>query len=445
MIPDRWRELLSGYVDGELTQRQHRLVERVLEQSAEARELLRRLEADAAALRRLAPPVLDRDLSPAVLNAIRERGLCPRRRLVFRSQPALFSSGAVLAGAAAVLLLVGMSSYLLLKISEPGPVGRQEQPEGQGRAVAESPPVEPPPAIEPAAPAPAATPLAQQATPAPVRKSGDGTAFVGPPPPAHEENEKAPEEPRAESAVVTARSMELFQPERVEAVALPVVLALRDLEGEEGRDKLLRELRKESAFRIELPCRNATRAFERVQVALRSQDVVPVVEQTAMMRLGQPQWRTNYVLFAEDLTPEELATVLRDCGRIDRDGKPSEAQLADVVVTRLSKGHRKDLSDLLGVDPVPIPPEATGPLGTDPHRPLPELTAGQVANALSGKTGQGTDSRDVTSKPPRRQALVLAFYPVRPPRGSPDVRHFLDGRKPGRTGTVQLLLVLRGS
>jgi anti-sigma factor RsiW len=444
MIPHRWRELLSGYVDGELTQRQHRLVERVLEQSAEARELLRRLEADAAALRRLTPPVLDRDLSSAVLNAIRERGLRPRRHRVFRSQPALLSSGAVLAGAAAVLLLVGMSSYLLLRISEPGPVGRQVQPEGQGRAVAERHPVEPPPAVEPAAPAPAATPLAQQATPVPVRRSGDGTAFVGPPP-AGEEKEKLPEEPRAESAVVTARSMELFQPERVEAVALPVVLALRDLEGDEGRDKLLRELRKESAFRIELPCRNATRAFERVQVALRSQDVVAVVEQTAMMRLGQPQWRTNYVLFAEDLTPEELATVLRDCGRIDRDGKPAEAQLADVVVTRLSKGHRKDLSDLLGVDPVPIPPEATGPLGTDPHKPLPELTAGQVADALSEKTGQGTDSRGVTAKPPRRQALVLAFYPVRPPRGSPDVRHFLDGRKPARTGTVQVLLVIRGS
>jgi hypothetical protein len=445
MIPDRWRELLTAYVDGELTQRQLRLVERVLEQSSEGRELLRRLEADAAAIRHLTPPALDRDLSPAVLNAIRERGLRPRRRRVFRSQPALFSSGAVLAGAAAVLLLVGMSSYLLVRISQPEPVGQHGPPEGQGSGIAESPRVEPPPSTEPAAAAPAATPLAQQAPPASVRRNDDSTAFVGPLPAEREEKEQAPEQPRGQAAVVTAPSMELFQPERVEAVTLPVVLSLLDLERDEGRDKLLRELRKESAFRIELPCRNATRAYERVQGALRSQDVAAVVEQTAMTRMGQPQWKTNYVLFAEDLTPDELATVLRDCGRIDRDGKPAEAQLADVVVTRLSKGHRKDLSDLLGIDPLPISPDATGPLGTDPHKPLPELTAGQVANALTGRAGQGTDSRGVASKPLRRQALVMAFYPVRPPRGSPDVRHFLDARKPARAGTVQVLLVLRGS
>jgi hypothetical protein len=440
MMPDRWRELLTAYVDGELTQRQLRLLERLLHQSAEARDLLRRLERDAAALRRLTPPALDRDLCPAVLNAIRERRLRPGRRRLIRPQPALFSSRAVLVAAASVLLLVGMSSYLLQRISESEPVGQQGQPEGQERVVTKLPPVEAPAVTAQAAPA--ARPVPQEVKNTPVTKNNDSTAFVGPPP---AQKDNAPEEPRAESAVVTAPSIESFQPERVEPPTLPVVLSLRDLERVEGWDKLLRELREESAFRIELPCSNATRAFERVQAALRSRDIALVLEQTALIRMSQPQRKSNYALFAEDLTPEDLAALLRDLGRLDRTGKPAEAQFADAVVTRLSKGHRKDLSDLLGVDPAPLVRDSTGPLGTDPHKSLPELTAGQVANALSGGAGQGTAARSAAVKQSQRQALVLAFYPVRPPRGSPDVRHFLDARKPARTGTVQVLLVLRGS
>src|SRR2546430_2493824 len=48
MLPERGRELLTAYVDGELSARQRRHVLRLLRHSAEARRLLQRLQGDAA-------------------------------------------------------------------------------------------------------------------------------------------------------------------------------------------------------------------------------------------------------------------------------------------------------------------------------------------------------------------------------------------------------------
>jgi hypothetical protein len=181
-----------------------------------------------------------------------------------------------------------------------------------------------------------------------------------------------------------------------------------------------------------------------VQVALRTRDFGLVIDQDAQARLRQPMLKTNYLFFAEDFTPEDLAAVLYEANALDHKGKPSEAQLAHVVLTRLSKELRKQLSDLLGVDPISVPPRPAGPLGMDPHKPLTELTAGQVADALSGTPAKGTSSGSGPARPPARQALALAYNPDRPRAGSPEVRRFLDARKPARAGTLQILLVLRG-
>src|SRR3954464_11554178 len=99
MLPERCRQLLTSYVDGELTGRQRRHVDRLLRRSEEARGFLHRLQADAEALRHLPRPRLEGDLSASVLKAIAERRLSPRRRRAPR--PVLhFPSWAGLAAAA---------------------------------------------------------------------------------------------------------------------------------------------------------------------------------------------------------------------------------------------------------------------------------------------------------------------------------------------------------
>src|SRR5438067_2102653 len=111
MLPDRDCQLLTAYVDGELSSRQRRHAERLLKRSREARALLRLLRQDAAVLRSLTPSKLDIDLSPAILQTIRERGLTPKPRQPKLRVP-LFPTWAATAIAASVLCAIGLASYL---------------------------------------------------------------------------------------------------------------------------------------------------------------------------------------------------------------------------------------------------------------------------------------------------------------------------------------------
>ena len=105
----------------------------------------------------------------------------------------------------------------------------------------------------------------------------------------------------------------------------------------------------------------------------------------------------------------------------------------------MTERDHKELSDLLGVDPVQTQPsKETGPLGVDPRKPVSDQTAAQLAAALAapGKPGakQGTE----------HAMLAMPYNPVRPKHDSAEIKRFLDERKPLRTGALQVLLVLRG-
>src|SRR5215831_7986877 len=53
MLSDQFRQLLTAYVDGELSSRQRKAVQRLLRRSPEARSLLLKLQEDARRLRAL--------------------------------------------------------------------------------------------------------------------------------------------------------------------------------------------------------------------------------------------------------------------------------------------------------------------------------------------------------------------------------------------------------
>jgi hypothetical protein len=209
---------------------------------------------------------------------------------------------------------------------------------------------------------------------------------------------------------VTADAMEMFKPEKPN-VARPITVRLRDLDREATRTRLLGEWRQDTAFRLELPCKDGARAFDRLQAIWKARGNSLLIDQVAQGRLKRPQWKTNYVLLIEDLLPEELLQLLQQLAAEDRKGeakRPPDVLFSSLVVTRMTRLDHKELSDLLGVD-------------------------FSVATA-----GQGGGTR------PDRQALALAYNPVRPRPGSAEVKRYLDNRKPGRPGTAQVLLVLRG-
>src|SRR5581483_155901 len=114
MLSPHELELLTAHIDGELTRRQRREVNRLLEHSGEARELLRRLEDDSRRLRQLPARAVPADLSPALLDRaarLEVVRVSPRARPA--PAPASYPLWAGLAAAASVLLLVALAAFLL--------------------------------------------------------------------------------------------------------------------------------------------------------------------------------------------------------------------------------------------------------------------------------------------------------------------------------------------
>ena len=72
-----------------------------------------------------------------------------------------------------------------------------------------------------------------------------------------------------------------------------------------GRNSMTK-LGKGDGFRLELPVADATRAMERLQHAAKAAKINLIVDQVAHARLAKPQWKTNYVVYAEELSPADL-------------------------------------------------------------------------------------------------------------------------------------------
>jgi hypothetical protein len=413
MLSDRDREILTAFVDSELSNRQRRYVARLLHRSAEARQLLEKLKEDSGELQRLEPPALETDLALPVLRTIAERHLAIRRQTEAHpvgGYPVWL--GAVVAAAAFLVVVAGSYLYFTHTLSRDDSARLAHNQKAPPAPEARQPPAETPRVVEKPREDSAREPTPSQPNNPP---SQPPTQVVQRP----VEKPAVPETsaPKGEP-VLTAPSMEMFKLETA-SVALPVTVKLRELDQEANRKKLLSEWKQDAAFRIELPCKDGTRAFERFQKVWKEKGNSLLIDQVAQGRLKQPRFKTNYVVVAEDLTPEELLQMMRQLAAEDKKGeskRPPDVQFDSLVVTRLTKGDHKELSELLGVD-----------------------------FAAAG-TGQGAarPETDKAVKAPEHHALALAYNPVRPRPGSAEVKRFLDSRKPVRPGTVQVLLVLRG-
>jgi hypothetical protein len=451
MLLDRYRQLLTAYVDGELSSRQRRHVVRLLHRSAEARQLLQQLKADSRALRQLPRPPLPADLADLVLRIIKERNLTPGQNHIVKVPATSAWMGPLIswAVAAAVLLVLGVASYFYFAASmDQQPIAEMAQKQPQTLpTIPDAEDLEPSPAQDdedatemaaPERPTPKIKDPATVKPPKVVKQRGRKKTKSSP-------GGKPPPAPKVETALTDR--VERFQLEHVPDL-LPVIVKLNDLDLPSTRKKLIDELGKDSAFRLELPCPNGTKAFDRVQKAARTLHLGLILDKPAQERI-KLKWRTSYLLYMENVTPEELAQFVRQLGTEDRKsavGKPAELQFDRLVLTRLTASHRKELITLMGVDPMTTVPSATGLTGTDPHNPLTDATARQVGQSLAGQGGAPRpEAGKPVPEPPEHIALVLAYNPVRPSGGSEEIKHFLESRKPARVGTLRVVLVLRSN
>jgi hypothetical protein len=398
MLSDELRQLLTAYVDGELTNRQRKAVLRLLRRSPEARALLAKLQEDARRLRALPRHHLGEEFTARVLRSVRQRGSEERRRRAARE--AALPLWTSVAAAAVVLLAVGFGSYLYF--SQPGP---------DNPSVA----VKPAPADQPSDPTPDpnavgkdnGSAVADTHNPPTRPQEPQGPEELPMPVVVDGDKPKDPVKPGNLFGIETPQpDMEMFKP----YVVKPPFMLVEDIRTSQA-DRLRKSLGEETALRVELPCNDTAKGFRRLQAALREVGVTLAIDAAAQNRLDKPRLRSNYVLFMEDLTAEELARALAKVGSEDKKAaatKPKpDGQFSKMVVNRLVEADLKELSEVLRVEPR-------------------QLQAG------SGK-GKGTE----------RLALAVTYNPERPKANSPEVKRYLENRKPARPGALQVLLVLR--
>jgi hypothetical protein len=431
MLEPAYQELLTAYVDGELTSRQRRHVARLLRRSGEARIFLRQLQDDSRQLRLVGTRTIPVDLSGPVVEAILRRKIEPKRkpRLPVRRSFPIWTGAAA---AAAVLLVVGAVAFLASSGGDarPGQGGAQKQP--QLHEGTQSAPIDRDVAQAPKAP------TAPSPSPAPRTQAPDRPEEKQPSEPPDRESTPPVQASRDADEPVLASSdkEDPGKLQRVE-VALPAFYKIHELE---RRGAALRhQLGNASAFRIELPCKDATRAVERLRAALAGRKIGLVLDPIAAARLKKPTFKHDFALYLENVSPADLADVLTQTGIADRSpaaGKKSPEPRFEgaVIVKEMSRWDRHELKTLLGIDPLAVRPSLPERSSIDIRRPLTETTEAAVNAALEGKGVPRPTGAD-------NAAVLLPLAATRSP--SVEVKRFLEGRKPLRSGTLQAFVVLR--
>jgi hypothetical protein len=134
MLSEHDLELLTAFVDGELTRRQRKAVLRLLHRSSEARSVLQDFQENAHRLRELPHVRLGDHFAGQVIEAIAKRGLRPLPEPVAAPRYR-WRRWAVYATAASVLLVVGVSVYLATR-QTPVPMAQDKSKAGSAPAIA---------------------------------------------------------------------------------------------------------------------------------------------------------------------------------------------------------------------------------------------------------------------------------------------------------------------
>ena len=441
MLSENLRELLTAAVDGELTPNQRKTVERLLRDSAEARELFARLQKDARRLRNLPPARPPGDLAAEVLQTIADEGITPTPlppRRVRRSVWAGLPVWASVAAAAAVLVTVSLGSYLYFAASETYFASRN-------RAVADKNhlPADTRPETPRHQPDDRHNPAAQPEL-LPQPRGVESPSYVAkkdPPKP-----EQLPDPRVVVPDALTTPPQPPLEPFEVVKIRLALILGLQELDQEFPRKKFRNELKRDDAVRVELFCKDSSRAFDLLQAAFKGHKQRLLIDPLAANRAKQKQ-ATEFVFYTESLSADEIARLLEKLGAQDKQAeakKPGDGQFDKFVLTPFQPDDFRELSHLLGV-PVPLlkHPRPKAAMKVDPSKALTDSTAAHVSAALANPPKTPSNPTP-TAKPGERLTLVLPLHPVRAnPLASKEVRTFLDKRGERKPGTTPLLLVLR--
>jgi hypothetical protein len=398
--------LLASAVDGELIPAEQSHVHRLLCESEDARSVFARLQSDSIRLRSLrkAPPA---DLVQRIMAKL------PQAEPV---QPRVRSNHSrrwVAAGlAASVLLALGVFNAL-------------KSPKSTQEPAASSFAHAPPTNITEVLPKESGSPALPPVPPEP--SMSNSVAEVVPEPKKPDPIDEIPA-PRLKGVdVLVAPPLRPIPPLDRFVVRVPLLVSVADLAREDHRQRLLDDLGRDSAYRIDLFTKDAARGAELFQAAAKASGISLSIDALAADRLKKKQ-ATAYAVYVESLTAVEARDLL---SRLAADDAKNPQPVFDLL--HASPAHTADqtaLKELLGIDPGLWRRPASG--NTEP-KPISADTGDQIAKSLTGK-------------PAEKPAILLTFTPAAArtnPAVSKELKEFLARRGDRKASAVPLLIVIR--
>lgn len=439
MLPAHTQELLTAFVDGELSAAEKRLVEKLLRESDEARAFHGQIQKQSQRLRTLPTAVPSDDLAASIMNMISDRGMMPTPLPMPRRHGAAAQRllpWISIATAATVVIAVGLFAYLYHVVSakqfaDKTPADNRTDVIPNNNVVAK---VQPPVVVP------------NNST---EEKVEVGSALQMIEPELGLENkqdvaiEKLPVMPRIkgvpDTIFGTPPQPEVVEPFRQFKVTLPLLLPLQDLDQPYPKQKLRQELKQNEVVRVDLFTKDGWRAAELVQAVMKARGQQVLVDATAL-GLIRKKTKGEFVVYTESLTADEIAQVLETLGADDKRleaKKPSESQFDKFMLAPFMVNDLNELSKLLGVPAsvlkMPKPKNVT----IDPRKPLEAITAAQLMANLPKAASRGND----------KTTLILPYgtSTLSPPAtsASKEIKSFLDKRGDRKPNTIPLMLVLK--
>ncbi len=351
MLTHQEKELLTAFVDGELTQRQRKDAASLLHGSNEAREFLRQLQENAHKLKSLPRRKVEPSLKNDVLAAIEQAKQRSKSQPASRPMPARRRWKPYLAASLAASLLIATVGALYYQSmiddanrtpNDPGLlVDNNPQPKKTPDKTPETPPRRTP------------NPLIAQVI------DGTFSQFGAPIPP---------------ERVFSANFTE-FRKEGTTTANLTY------------------ELNKEKAgVHLDVKVKNNAVAMERIKSALHDRGIQLMIDPESDKAIKKSsQAKLEYWVYAENLTTDEVTKMLKELSFDDnRLQKNSATPFEKVVLNPLTKGDKATVSAMLGVEPAKM--ENPGPKMNDPTAPpkrweraaavLPQSTAPSASQEM---------------------------------------------------------------
>jgi hypothetical protein len=355
MLTDRVTELLTAYVDGELGQRQRKAALRLLHRSSEARTLLRELQENAHRIKQLPRRKLQASLVNDVLQAIADRPMLPEQPV----QPQVTRSWVkpYLAVSLAASVLIGAAGFIYWQSRESTDMLAENKP--------------------------AENPTEQRPTPQPA------PGKVNPTP-----SEPAPKLVQGVTQPVQAKP--------------PFVATFRDLNKDPDKAiKLIDRLQSDKIVQLDITVKNTATAIDRLKNAFLDHGVKIVIDPDVLKALQEKDQKSlEYLVYAENLSADDVAKMLQELGMADTRGKKGTASpYKQLALSFVPKPQKTLILTMLGINLDSPEPRSRGSEGVNPA-PRAE-----------------------------RRAVML---PVRAAQPSADVRQFAS-KQSLQPGTMQVL------